>query len=105
MHRYIEALRRRREDLDKNLEMYLSRLSALARKYGGRAYIFGSRVRGDALPSSDVDVLIVVPDGVDRLEVLHEARRLVPNTLVDIHVLNEGDAAAFMKMIKELKPL
>ncbi len=89
--------------MDRNLEMYLLRLSVLAWRYGGRAYIFGSRVRGDALPSSDV--LIVVPDGVDRLEVLHEARRLVPNTLVDIHVLNVDDAVVFMKMIEELKPL
>ncbi len=105
MHRYLDYLRRRRRDLEENLSRYLALLREPARKYGGEAYLFGSRARGEALPSSDVDVLIVVPDNVDRLKVLHEARRLVPNTMVEIHVLNQSDANLFKKLAGKLKPL
>lgn len=105
MHRYLEFLERRRRDLEENLGNYLELLRDLARRHGGRAYLFGSRIKGEALPSSDVDVLIVVPDSVDRLRVLHEARRLVPNTLVEIHILNESEAEDFVKLVKSLKPL
>lgn len=77
----------------------------LAERHGGRAYLYGSRARGDALPSSDVDVLIVVPNNVDRLKVLHQARRLVPNTLVEINVLNEDEAVIFMRLVKTVKPI
>ena len=105
MHRYLDHLRRRRRDLEENLNRYLELLREPAERYGGRAYLFGSRVTGEALPSSDVDVLIVVPDHVDGLRVLHEARRLVPNTLVEIHVLNQSDAKEFMKLVKKLRPL
>ena len=73
MHRYLDHLRRRRRDLEVNLNRYLELLRDLAERYGGQAYLFGSRVTGEALPSSDVDVLIVVPDHVDGLRVLHEA--------------------------------
>ena len=41
-----------------------------------------------------------VPDSVNRLEVLHEARKLVPNRRVEIHVLNESDAQLFKNVIK-----
>ncbi len=105
MHGYLDLLRRRRLDLERNLDRYLELLKRLAEEYGGRAYLFGSRLSGEALPSSDVDVLIEVPDTVDRLEVLHRARRLVPNTLVEIHVLNESDAREFKRLVKQLKPL
>ena len=105
MHRYLDYLRQRRRDLEENLNRYLALLRDLARRYGGQAYLFGSRVTGNALPSSDVDVLIVVPDHVDRLKVLHEARKLVPNTLIEIHVLNQSDAEEFKKLIGRLKPI
>ncbi len=105
MHRFIEYLRNRRRDLEENLEAYLKALRILAERHGGRAYLYGSRARGDALPSSDVDVLIVVPNNVDRLKVLHQARRLVPNTLVEINVLNEDEAEIFMRLVKTVKPI
>ena len=104
-NRYLDLLWRRRRDLEENLEKYLRLLRDLAEKHGGKAYLFGSRLRGDALPSSDVDILIVVPDNVDRLQVLHEARKLVSNTLIQIHVLNEKDAQLFIKIIKNIKPI
>jgi len=52
---------------------------------------------------SDVDVLIEVPDGVDRLEVLHEARKLVPDRKVEVHVLNESDTQLFKSIIKHYR--
>lgn len=101
----FRVLGKRRRDLEENLDKYLKLLQDLARKYNGRAYLFGSRIKGEALPSSDVDVLLVIPDNVDRLQVLHKARRLVPNTLIEIHVLNENDVEVFAKLVKELKPI
>lgn len=35
-----------------------------------RVVIFGSRARGEAQPASDIDLMVEVPDGTDRLEVL-----------------------------------
>ena len=105
MYRYLEVLEKRRKDLEKNMNRYLKLLRELARRYGGRAYIFGSRLKGEALPSSDVDILIVIPDQVNRLQVLHGARRLAPNTLIEIHVINENDAKIFIKLVKEFKPI
>ena len=105
MHGYLEFLRRRRRDLEENLDKYLLALKKLAERYGGRAYLFGSVLSGEAIAASDVDVLIEVPDDVDRLRVLHEARRLVPNTLVEIHVLNASDAELFKRLVKRIKQL
>ena len=105
MLRYYRLLKAKIEDLNANLDSYLERLKGLAERYKGRVYIFGSTLRGRAIAASDVDVLIEVPDSVDRLEVLHEARRLVPNTKVEIHVLNISDAKEFKKLVKTLKPI
>lgn len=41
-----------------------------------RVVLFGSRARGDAAESSDVDLLIVMPDGTDRRQ-----------AAVDMHLL------------------
>lgn len=103
MSRYVEYLRRRRRDLEGNLDRYLNILKELVGRYGGKLYLFGSRVKGNALVSSDLDVLLEIPDGVDRLKVLHEVRRAIPNSMVEIHVLNESDAQIFRKLIKEYR--
>ena len=107
MHRYIEVEVRRRyiRDLQENLHKYLNILKELAQQYGGKAYIFGSRARGNALPSSGVDIPIVIPDNVDRLKVLHEARKKIRNPLIDIHVLNESDAKTFIKLLDTIHQL
>jgi len=105
MRRYIEFLRRRRRDLEENLGRYLRELKELAERYGGRAYLFGSLLLGEAIAASDVDVLLEIPDGVDRLAVLREARHRVPNTLVEIHVLNASEAEVFKRLVKKVKQL
>ncbi len=43
-----------------------------------RVILFGSRARGDAGPDSDVDLLVVMPDGIeDERRVTVEIRRLL----------------------------
>ncbi len=37
--------------------------------------LFGSQARGDASPDSDIDLLLVVPDGADRIATAVAARR------------------------------
>lgn len=62
-------------------------------------------MKGGYIAASDVDVLLEVPDNVDRLQVLHEARRLVKNRRIELHVLNHSDAEEFKKIIKEYKEI
>lgn len=54
----------------------------LARRYGARVYLFGSRARGTATPESDYDVVAVarafegqrpITRALDRYELWHEA--------------------------------
>ena len=101
MHRYIEYLKKVKKDLEENFEEYLRRLAELSRKYGGKLYLFGSYAKKQHVGASDVDILIEIPDNVDRLSVLHEARKLVPNRKIEIHVLNKSDAEVFKNIIKE----
>ncbi|MDI9619594.1 MAG: nucleotidyltransferase domain-containing protein [Candidatus Nezhaarchaeota archaeon] len=105
MHQYINYLRNAGRDIEKNLAKYLQVLSELARNHNGKAYLFGSYSKGESIGASDIDVLIEVPDTVDRLQVLHEARRLVPNRRIELHVLNISDAKIFKKMVKEYRVL
>ncbi len=100
MYRYLEYLKRYKKDLEENLRNYLRIIKDVASKYGGRAYIFGSYVKSEDIGASDVDILIEVPDEVNRLEVLHEVRKTIQNRKIEIHVLNESDAQYFKKLIK-----
>ncbi len=100
MYRYFEYLKKSKRDLDENFEKYLVALRDLARKYKGKAYVFGSYIRVESIGASDIDILLEIPDSIDRLSVLHEARRLVSNRRIEIHVLNKSDAEIFKKIIK-----
>lgn len=55
--------------------------------------VFGSAARGDASPDSDLDLLVVVPDGSDRLQTAyrlhHRLRKL--DCAKDIIVALESD--------------
>jgi predicted nucleotidyltransferase len=105
MYRHIEYLKKTRKDLEENLEKYLSDLKSLAEKHGGKAYIFGSYLRGGNIAASDIDILIEIPDNIDRLSVLHEARKVAPNTRIEIDVLNKRDAEIFKELIKDYKEI
>jgi predicted nucleotidyltransferase len=105
MYRYFDYLKESKRDLEENLGKYLEILKSIAEKYGGKAYMFGSYVKGGYIGASDIDILIEIPDNIDRFKVLHEARRLVQNRRVEIHVLNESDAKTFKELIKVYKEI
>src|SRR5438045_67375 len=49
--------------------------------------LFGSRARGDAGPDSDLDLLIVMPDGTDRHRVAVAMRREVADILLPMDLV------------------
>jgi predicted nucleotidyltransferase len=55
--------------------------------------LFGSTARGEAGPESDVDVLVVVPDGTHRLDTVQAIYRNLPRLkfAVDIVVATVSD--------------
>ena len=56
-----------------------------------RVILFGSRARGDAREDSDVDLLLVLPDGADWMQAGLAAYRTVPATVAfDILTLPES---------------
>ncbi|MHB1295353.1 MAG: nucleotidyltransferase domain-containing protein [Anaerolineae bacterium] len=62
-----------------------------------RIILFGSRARGEAAPESDIDLLIVVPEGTHRR---HVAQRIYRNLLgitvpFDIVVATPSDLAKY----------
>lgn len=61
-----------------------------------RIIVFGSAARGDARPDSDLDLLVVMPDGTDRLQIAyrlhHRLRKL--GCAKDIVVALESDVEA-----------
>jgi predicted nucleotidyltransferase len=61
-----------------------------------QVFLFGSAARGGAGQSSDLDLLVVMPDGTDRLEMsfrLHRSLRGL-DCPVDIIVVLESEARA-----------
>lgn len=75
------------EVLDDLVERILSVVQAT------KIILFGSAARGQMGPWSDLDVLVVVPDGTDRLATSRSVyRRLIGlRTAADIVVATEGD--------------
>jgi uncharacterized protein len=62
-----------------------------------RIVLFGSTARGDAGPSSDVDVMVVVPDGTHRLDTAQYVYRKLHGLKVDVDVViaTESDLAKY----------
>lgn len=58
-----------------------------------RVVLFGSAARGEALPDSDVDVLVVMPDGAHRLNTAQAVYRNLAGikVAVDVVVATEAD--------------
>jgi len=61
-----------------------------------RIVVFGSAARGDVGPDSDLDILVVMPDGTERLETTYRAHRSLRGVqcAVDIVVVTEAEVAA-----------
>ena len=57
------------------------------------AYLVGSRARGNHLPYSDYDVVVVVPPGIDKLEAAERLRKLRRRPFpLDLIVLHSDEA-------------
>jgi predicted nucleotidyltransferase len=58
-----------------------------------RIVLFGSAARGDLRPDSDIDLLVIVPDGVHRRHTAQQLYRVLRGIGVpyDIVVATEGD--------------
>ena len=72
------------------------------------AYLVGSRARGDNLPYSDYDVLVVVPDDLDKIEAAIKLRRLRRKSFpLDLIVLWASETAdkVYAEMMRGAKKL
>jgi len=58
--------------------------------------VFGSATRGNTGPDSDLDFLVVVPNGEDRVEIAHRVHRAMRglDCAVDIVIVSEREVAA-----------
>lgn len=52
-----------------------------------RVILFGSRAQGTAHPMSDIDVLVVLPDGIDRRKAAVQIASRLPLYDVDVDLL------------------
>jgi predicted nucleotidyltransferase len=72
------------------------------------AYLVGSRARGDHVPSSDFDVVVIVREHVDPLEAAVQIRLLSKKSIpLDLVVLYRSDLAdpIYRKMLEGSKKL
>jgi predicted nucleotidyltransferase len=62
-----------------------------------RVILFGSAARGEALESSDIDLLVVIPDGAHRRRTARRLYQAVSGAVVpfDLVVATEGDLARY----------
>ena len=62
-----------------------------------RVILFGSAARGEARENSDIDLLVVVPDGAHRRETARRLYRSVSGAGIpfDLVVATEGDLARY----------
>lgn len=92
-------------DFEMNKEVYFERIRETVKKFNGKAFLFGSYLKGEAIASSDVDVLIVVPSGVKRIEVLKELTTKISNPRFEFHVIHEDEAELYYKFFKPFREL
>jgi len=70
------------------------------------AYLVGSRARGDSIPSSDFDVVVVVEDDVDTVDVAIRLRLLKRTSIpLDIIVFRRSDLddPVYREMLRDAK--
>lgn len=73
-----------------------------------KAYLAGSRARGDNLPYSDYDVVVVVKPGVDKIDAAVELRRLRRRGFpLDLLVITADEALdpLYSELLRHAKPL
>ena len=93
------------EDFRRNKERYFSMIRQISKENNGKAYVFGSYVKGGWKGGSDVDILIVIPDDANRIAILNEISEKIRNPIFEFHVIHEKEEKFYLRMIKDFKPL
>ncbi len=104
--RLLRAMAERLRRGDELLAEYVERIAE--RFPEARVLLVGSRARGDHLPYSDYDIVVVLPRVGDRIEAMVELRRLKPRGLsLDLIVLGEDELGdpLVAKMLENAVPL
>jgi len=77
-----------------NKDKYIENIKKIAKKYNLKLYLTGSRARGDYLESSDMDIVVVVPDNLWKnwLKILCELKDSVNrNIFFEFHIYKKSD--------------
>ncbi|QXJ29173.1 hypothetical protein J5U23_02042 [Saccharolobus shibatae B12] len=107
----LEENKRLRDNYIKNLNFYLDRIKEVVRNIdpNTKIILFGSYVRGNFRPDSDIDVLIItnVSNEFDRLKIYHEVNKAIGNpNPFEIHVINKEEYISwyskFLDVYKEV---
>ena len=87
MSSIIEMSQEVRAELDRYVS-FISKMDGVR-----QIYMFGSFAYGSPTADSDIDLLVVVRDGIDPIKVMREAKRGIQNKKVpiDILVINDTD--------------
>ncbi len=101
MFEYYRKLEEINKDYEENKKKYFKKISQIAKKYNGKAYLFGSQLKGNAIASSDVDILVEIPRNIYWLKVLNELRRRIRNPKFEFHVHYENEAEEMKRLIKD----
>jgi len=102
----LKSRARKIREGDKLLREYVEKIS---RKYPKSTIIlFGSRARGDYLPYSDYDLVVVLQEVDDKISTIEEFRRLKPRGLpLDLLVIRVDELSdpLILKMFRKFKIL
>lgn len=114
--RYFDLLKKRAEERKhylENLDSYLSIIKKFFKEKLGEVeiYLFGSILRDDFGPNSDVDILVIsknIPsDSYERSKLITELRRIIGFVNpFEIHIITPEEYAEwYSKFIKEKKAI
>jgi len=105
MYEYYKRLKKINEDFVENREKYFLIIKEIVKKYEGKAYLFGSFLKGSAIAASDIEILIEIPNNVYWADVLNELKSKINNPKFEFHVYNKEEAEIIKKLIKDYKEI
>ena len=88
--RFYKLMRGRVSRMEEDFRVFVEELcrSCLAKE----VYLVGSRARGDSMPYSDYDIVLVIGGGIDPLDVAEKVRLTrVTRVPLDVVVLREDE--------------
>jgi|SRR5581483_3692884 predicted nucleotidyltransferase len=102
----METLKRY-EHYRTNWKTYLSQIKAqiLSLCPNAEVYVFGSVIKGNTHPTSDIDVLLVSDEFKNirrRIEIHSDLRLLFPDAPFEFHLIHPEKFPFFRKMAKEM---